>query len=148
VLHVLIVTFPFFALVLAGYLAARRRMLPLEAIPGLNSFVLFFALPCMLFRFGAATPVLELLSPVVLGVSLVTAGGGLYQQVADGLRNDARALFGWQCMQAVEYPLRHPQGGRAGVSSRTNYGVGLEAAQEPVALHQAGSNFPGQSCIG
>jgi putative ABC transport system permease protein len=31
---------------------------------------------------------------LVLGVSLVTAGGGLYQQVADGLRNDARALFG------------------------------------------------------
>ncbi|MCA3240145.1 MAG: ABC transporter permease [Rubrivivax sp.] len=31
---------------------------------------------------------------LMLGVSLVTAGGGLYQQVADGLRNDARALFG------------------------------------------------------
>ena len=60
-LHVLIVTFPFFALVLAGYLAARRKMLPLEAIPGMNSFVLFFALPCMLFRFGASTPVAQLL---------------------------------------------------------------------------------------
>ena len=43
-LQVLLVTFPFFALVLAGYVAARRRMLPLEAIPGLNGFVLFFAL--------------------------------------------------------------------------------------------------------
>ena len=61
VLHVLLVTFPFFALVLAGYLAARRRMLPLEAIPGMNTFVLFFALPCMLFRFGASTPVAQLL---------------------------------------------------------------------------------------
>ncbi len=38
-LQVLLVTFPFFALVLAGYIAARRRMLPLEAIPGLNGFV-------------------------------------------------------------------------------------------------------------
>ncbi|MBP9904818.1 MAG: AEC family transporter [Rhodoferax sp.] len=55
------VTFPFFALVLAGYLAARRRYLPLEAIPGLNGFVLFFALPCMLYRFGAMTPVSQLL---------------------------------------------------------------------------------------
>ncbi|MFO1193851.1 MAG: AEC family transporter [Rhodoferax sp.] len=60
-LHVLLVTFPFFALVLAGYLAARRRMLPLEAIPGMNTFVLFFALPCMLFRFGASTPLAQLL---------------------------------------------------------------------------------------
>jgi malonate transporter len=42
VLHVLLVTFPFFALVLAGYIAARQRMLPLEAIRGMNTFVLFF----------------------------------------------------------------------------------------------------------
>lgn len=55
------VTFPFFALVLFGYLAARRRYLPLEAITGLNSFVLFFALPCMLYRFGATTPIAQLL---------------------------------------------------------------------------------------
>lgn len=60
-LQVLLVTFPFFALVLAGYLAARRKMLPLEAIPGMNSFVLFFALPCMLYRFGSTTPVAQLL---------------------------------------------------------------------------------------
>jgi len=61
VLDVLWVTFPFFALVLCGYLAARRAMLPLEAISGLNSFVLYFALPCMLYRFGASTPIAELL---------------------------------------------------------------------------------------
>ena len=42
-LAVFLVTFPFFALVAAGYLAARSRLLPLEAIPGLNAFVLFFA---------------------------------------------------------------------------------------------------------
>ncbi|MFM9991579.1 MAG: AEC family transporter [Burkholderiaceae bacterium] len=60
-LEILIVTFPFFALVLAGYIAGYRRMLPLTAIPGLNTFVLFFALPCMLFRFGASTPIAQLL---------------------------------------------------------------------------------------
>lgn len=60
-LQILIITFPFFALVFCGYLAAKKRMLPLEAIPGLNSFVLFFALPCMLYRFGAATPIAQLL---------------------------------------------------------------------------------------
>jgi hypothetical protein len=60
-LDVLQVTFPFFALVLCGYIAARRKMLPFEAIPGLNGFVLYFALPCMLFRFGASTPIAQLL---------------------------------------------------------------------------------------
>ncbi len=61
VLQILLITFPFFALVLCGYLAARRRVLPLEAVAGLNSFVLFFALPCMLYRFGAMTPIAQLL---------------------------------------------------------------------------------------
>ena len=60
-LDVLRVTFPFFALVLCGYWAARRQMLPFEAIPGLNGFVMFFALPCMLFQFGAKTPIAQLL---------------------------------------------------------------------------------------
>ncbi|MCC6248459.1 MAG: AEC family transporter [Rubrivivax sp.] len=70
---ILAVTIPFFALVLAGYLAARRHVLPESAIPGLNAFVLYFALPCMLFRFGNATPVFELLNPVAFGVWLLAA---------------------------------------------------------------------------
>lgn len=61
-LHILSVTFPFFALVLCGYLAARWRLLPQEAIAGLNGFVLFFALPCMLYRFGSTTPLVQLLN--------------------------------------------------------------------------------------
>jgi predicted permease len=71
VLNILLVTFPFFALVLAGYLAAHRRLLPLEAIPGLNGFVLFFALPCMLYRFGSTTPIAQLLDATVAGVYLL-----------------------------------------------------------------------------
>ncbi|MEY4978891.1 MAG: hypothetical protein RLZZ352_1161 [Pseudomonadota bacterium] len=73
VLNILWVTFPFFALVLAGFVAARRRMLPLEAIPGLNGFVLFFALPAMLYRFGSTTPVAQLLDASVAGVYLLCA---------------------------------------------------------------------------
>lgn len=61
----LTVTFPFFALVLCGYLAARGGLLPLAAIPGMNTFVLFFALPSMLYRFGASTPIAQLLDPVL-----------------------------------------------------------------------------------
>lgn len=72
-LDILLVTFPFFALVLCGYVAARRRMLPLDAIGGLNSFVLYFALPCMLFRFGAQTPIAQLLDASAFGVYLACA---------------------------------------------------------------------------
>ena len=72
-LEILRVTFPFFALVLCGYAAARWRFLPLEAIPGLNGFVLFFALPCMLFRFGADTPIAQLLDAGVFFTYLFCA---------------------------------------------------------------------------
>ena len=48
---------------LLGYAAAQRRVLPESAIPGLNTFVLFFALPCMLFRFGASMPFGKLIDP-------------------------------------------------------------------------------------
>ncbi|MES2075835.1 MAG: AEC family transporter [Pseudomonadota bacterium] len=72
-LDILAVTFPFFALVLCGYVAVRRGMLPLVAIPGMNSFVLYFALPCMLFRFGAATPLAQLLAPGLFAVYLLCA---------------------------------------------------------------------------
>jgi malonate transporter len=67
---ILAVTVPFFALVVAGYVAGWRHVLPESAIPGLNAFVLYFALPCLLFRFGLNTPIAEALNPTVLGVYL------------------------------------------------------------------------------
>jgi malonate transporter len=70
---ILAVTAPFFALVLCGWLAAHRGVLPESAIPGLNGFVLYFALPCLLFRFGASTPVLQMLNPTLLAVYLLSA---------------------------------------------------------------------------
>lgn len=70
---ILAVTVPFFALVLAGWLAARRGLLPASAIPGLNAYVLYFALPCLLLRFGMGTPVLELLNPWLLAIYLLCA---------------------------------------------------------------------------
>lgn len=73
VLSIVLVTLPFFALVLCGYIAVQRRLLPLEAIPGLNSFVLFFALPCMLFRFGSGTPLAQLLDASVFFTYLLCA---------------------------------------------------------------------------
>ena len=72
-LQILLVTFPFFALVLCGYAAARRGVLPQAAIPGLNTFVLYFALPCMLYRFGSTTPIAQLLNGATFGVYLLCA---------------------------------------------------------------------------
>ena len=73
VLQVLSVTFPFFALVLAGFFAIHRRMLPMDAIAGLNGFVLYFALPCMLYRFGASSPISQLLDPTLFLAYLLCA---------------------------------------------------------------------------
>lgn len=70
---ILSVTIPFFALVLCGYLAAHKRVLPEAAIPGLNVFVLFFALPCLLFRFGSSMPFAQLIDPVLIGIYAVCA---------------------------------------------------------------------------
>ena len=70
---ILLVTFPFFALVLCGYMAARRRLLPEAAIPGMNTFVLYFALPCMLYRFGSSTPIAQLLDGSLMVVYLLCA---------------------------------------------------------------------------
>ena len=89
--QILLVTFPFFALVLCGYLAARSRILPLEAIPGLNGFVLFFALPCMLFRFAAGTPIGKLLDVGAFVVYLACA----LVMIALTLKTTRKGAIGW-----------------------------------------------------
>jgi hypothetical protein len=91
VLSVLAITFPFFVLVLAGYVAARQRMLPFEAIGGLNTFVLFFALPAMLYRFGAGTPIAQLLDPATLATWTLCA----LLMVAGTVKSSMNARIGW-----------------------------------------------------
>jgi hypothetical protein len=91
VLPVFLVTFPFFALIAAGYGAARARILPLDAIPGLNSFVLYFALPCMLLRFGAGTPIGQLLD----GSVALVWGIGAMAVVAGVVTFTRNARIGW-----------------------------------------------------
>lgn len=53
---------------------------------------------------------------LVLGVSLVAAGGGLYRQVADALRHDARLLFGGDV--EVESPTPLPADARDWMQAR------------------------------
>jgi predicted permease len=85
------VTVPFFALVLLGWLAARSRVLPESAIPGLNAYVLFFALPCMLFRFGSSLPLSRLADPTLIGIYLACALVVIAVTVAVTLRRPGSA---------------------------------------------------------
>ncbi len=59
---ILSVTVPFFALILFGYVAAKKSWVPVEAVPAFNGFLLFFAVPAMLFRFAANTPFREIVN--------------------------------------------------------------------------------------
>jgi predicted permease len=101
-LTILGITLPFFALILCGGVAARLRWLPAGAVPGLNVFVLYFALPCMLLRFGMRTPVRELLDPAVLAlyagcalavVALALHWGGAGQPAPDAAFGALVAAF-------------------------------------------------------
>lgn len=66
--EIALTTIPFFALVLCGWIAARTRRLPANAVGSLNGYVLWFALPAMLFRFVARTPVDTVIDPrIALG---------------------------------------------------------------------------------
>jgi malonate transporter and related proteins len=60
-LTVLITTLPVFGLIFCGAAGQRFKLLPKDAVSGLNAFVFYFALPCMLFRVVATASPTELL---------------------------------------------------------------------------------------
>ena len=105
------VTFPFFALVLCGYVVTRMRWLPLDAIVGLNVFVLYFALPCMLFRFGAATPIARMLDPSIFGTWLICA----LLMVGLGVATTRRGAIGWNDASFGALVAAFPNSGFMGV---------------------------------
>jgi predicted permease len=111
VLHILLVTFPFFALVLAGFIAGRRGWLPLEAIPGLNGFVLYFALPCMLYRFGAGLPIADLLDASVFLPYLLCA----LVMVGFAIAISFNARIGWKDASLGALVAAFPNTGFMGV---------------------------------
>ena len=110
-LHILEVTFPFFALVLCGYVVTRSGWLPLDAIPGLNLFVLYFALPCLLFRFGAATPIARMLDPGIIGTYLLCA----LVMVGIGVITTRRGPIGWNDASFGALVAAFPNSGFMGV---------------------------------
>jgi malonate transporter and related proteins len=109
--QILSVTLPFFALVLCGWLVARAGLLPLEAIPGLNVFVLFFALPCMLYRFAATTPIVRLLDPTVSTLYLLCA----LLMVALTVAATRRGAIGWNDASFGALVAAFPNSGFMGV---------------------------------
>jgi predicted permease len=113
-LPILNVTAPFFALVLCGYLAARFRMLPENPVPALNTFVLYFALPCMLFRFASKVPFGEIVNPPVflayMLIGLVTLALALLAVrwgAGEGMREAAFAAMAveWSNWGYMGFPL-------------------------------------------
>lgn len=72
-LSIFAVTFPIFALVLCGYVATRRGVLPVGAIPGLSVYILSFALPALLFKLGMGTPLNRLLDGPLMLVYVLCA---------------------------------------------------------------------------
>ncbi len=116
-LRILDVTFPFFGLVLLGWVAARRGWLPLEAIPGLNQFVLYFALPCMLLRFAAGTPIARMIDPGVFGTWLACALVMVGLAVALARRRDGHGhrRIGWDDAAFGALVATFPNSGFMGV---------------------------------
>jgi len=111
------VTLPFFALILFGYVAARRRWVPPEAVPAFNGFLLYFAVPAMLFRFAAGTPFAEIVN-LRYFAAWSAAGVGTVYLVAIA----ARRLFASTQRDAAFYGLV------GGVSNAGYLGVPLIVA--------------------
>jgi malonate transporter and related proteins len=109
--HILTVTTPFFALVLLGWAVVRLRVLPLATVPGFNGFVLFFALPCMLFRFSAITPIAQLLDGAVVTVYLASAA----LMVALAVIVAWRLALGWNDAAFAALTSAFPSSGFMGV---------------------------------
>jgi malonate transporter and related proteins len=75
---VLITTLPVFGLIFCGAAGQRFKILPKDAISGINAFVFYFALPCMLFRVVALANPDDLLD-WRFAASYVAGGIALFQ---------------------------------------------------------------------
>lgn len=60
---ILEIALPFFAIIAVGYIARRGRLLDDPAVAGLNTFVLYIALPPLLFAKVATAPLERLFDP-------------------------------------------------------------------------------------
>ncbi|MEM7216239.1 MAG: AEC family transporter [Pseudomonadota bacterium] len=61
-LDVLGLILPLFGLILLGFVGAKITKQPIEALGWLNTFIIYFALPCLFFKLLSKTPVDQLAS--------------------------------------------------------------------------------------
>ncbi|TCK09549.1 AEC family transporter [Marinobacterium mangrovicola] len=67
-LAVLSITAPIFLLIAVGYISVKTRLMPQEAIPGLGRFVIYFALPALMFSTISSMDFGEVIEPNYLAV--------------------------------------------------------------------------------
>lgn len=65
--EVLAVTIPIFLIIGIGYALVRWNIVPKSAIPGMGVYVIYCALPALLFKALATRDILEILNPYYLG---------------------------------------------------------------------------------
>jgi malonate transporter and related proteins len=151
---ILNVTVPFFALVLCGYLAARYRMLPENAVPALNTFVLYFALPCMLFRFASGTPFRDIVNVPVFLAFMVTGlavllsfAGAMRFVMGESVRESALSALAssWSNWGYMGIPLIPALLGRAALAPLIAAGMAdlLVVVSAALALASAGKQNRG-----
>lgn len=95
-----VITVPFFSIIFFGYLAARMRWVPPEAVPAFNGFLLYFAVPAMLFRLVSEMTVADFVQSGYLAAYSVTGILTLLVIVAA-----ARSLFKARLRDAAFYGL-------------------------------------------
>lgn len=76
-LSVLSITAPIFILIGVGFCAVRSRLLAPEAIPGIGRFVLYFALPALIFGTVSQMHFSEIINPSFITVYAVGSIGSL-----------------------------------------------------------------------
>lgn len=96
-LMVLMTTLPIFGLIFCGTAGQRFKILPPDAVNGLNAFVFYFALPAMLFRVVATSQPSQLLdirfaaSYIIGGLLLFAMGRWASRRFWGGTRAEAYA---------------------------------------------------------
>lgn len=99
---VLDIALPVFGLILAGYIAGRRRILGQESSLALNRFVYFFSLPAVLFLSMARSPLEQVFNlPFIgafLGAMLITYGLGWL--IGMLVRRESQAIHSMQALTA------------------------------------------------
>ncbi|WP_290702207.1 AEC family transporter [Amphritea sp.] len=78
-LNILSITAPIFLLILAGFVATRSAIIPREALPGMSRFVLYLALPVLMFQKISQLDISQIIDSDYI---MVYAAGGLFSFIS------------------------------------------------------------------